>query len=314
VGRRRAFKRKGSALAKRKQSRSKQVDRSIRSRRREPTDTSTALVRRDQAPAQPEHPLAIIERVAKDPSVDVGKLRELIELQKDVMRIQAKVEFDKAFAVMQPQLPTITKRGQITANEKDASGKRTGKKFVQSRYARLGEDIQPFIKPILERHGFAIRFQTEWPQDMVRVIGILSHEAGHSERSTFEAPADKSDYRTHVQSLGSTVSYGRRYTTIDLLNLTVQGMDNDGRTSPPPAAERHPHADEPITEAQAKRFWTIARQVGRSDTEIKMWLSAAYGLNSTKEIRRGDYDAICGAVERPGPLPLPDREPGADDD
>ena len=262
-------------------------------------------------PAEAQTPLAIIERVAKDKSVDVAKLTALVELQKDMMRVQAKIDFDQAFAQMAPELPTITKRGKIAGKNRPTIG-----------YARLGEDIHPVIKPVLARHGFAIRHRTEWPTpDRVRVIGILSHRSGHSEQSAFEGPADASDYRSHVQSLGSTVSYGRRYTTVDLLNLTVLGMDDDGtasrRREEPPAA-RHPHEQEPITRArivdgkkvlgQLERLWTIIKSSGRTETEIKMWLKVRYGLDSTREILRRDYDEIVRCIEGSDPLPLPEQD------
>lgn len=161
----------------------------------------------------------MFERLAKDPAVDVEKLQKLIELQERIMRHQAKSAFDAAFARMAPKLPEIDEHGKILV-----------KGQVRSTFAKL-EDIHKVIKPILSEHGFAIRHRTEWPADknVIRVVGILSHEQGHSEESIFEAPPDVSEFRSDIQSMGSTVSYGRRYSTIDLLNLTTRGVDKDGQ-------------------------------------------------------------------------------------
>jgi hypothetical protein len=294
-------------------------------RKSAPTKKTTALVPTGAA-AEPEAPLALIARVAKDKTVDVEKLGKLIELQRSMMATQAKIDFDQAFAAMTPNLPTITKRGKIQ-----------GKNRAAIPYARLGEDIHPVIKPILTRHGFAIRHRTEWPRpDCVRVVGVLTHLSGHSEESAFEAPADKSDYRTHVQSLGSSVSYGRRYTTIDLLNLTVLGADDDGSKGqkeppePPPPAEAHNVGEmtgrtpgaaatvpgeqrathgaegEVITQPQRQRLALIINNSDRTDVEVVEWLRKAYGLQGekpTKSIVRRDYDGICRAIEAKGPLP-----------
>ena len=68
---------------------------------------------------------------------------------------------------------------------------------------------------------------------MIRIVGILTHRSGHAEESAFEAPADKSDFRSDVQSQGSTISYGKRYTTCDLLNIITRGQDNDGQQKAP---------------------------------------------------------------------------------
>lgn len=164
-------------------------------------------------------PVQMFERLASDPAVDVAKLEKLIEMQERIMRHNAKAAFDGAFARMQSELPEISEQGKILV-----------KGVLRSTFARL-EDIHAQIKPVLKLHGFAVRHRTEWPADrpgIIRIVGILSHEQGHSEESVFEAPADKSDYRTDIQSMGSTVSYGRRYTTLDLLNITTRGLDNDG--------------------------------------------------------------------------------------
>lgn len=175
--------------------------------------------------------LTMFERLAADPNVPVEKLEKLIELQERIMRHNAKAAFDAAYSLMQPDIPEIDERGQILV-----------KGQLRSRYAKL-EDIQKVTKPILKDFGFAMRHRTEWPVEkpgIIRIVGVLTHRDGHAEESVFEAKADASDYRTDIQSQGSTVSYGRRYTTIDLLNITTRGLDNDGQNQKPPAEVKAP--------------------------------------------------------------------------
>lgn len=169
---------------------------------------------------------SVLERLASSPDVDVAKLEKMIDLQERILRYNAKSEFDAAFSEMAPELPVISEKGEIVVGQK-----------VRSRYAKL-EDIQAAVKPVLKKFGFAIRHRTEWPgEDAIEIVGILSHKGGHSEESRFRAPMDKSEFRTDIQSQGSTISYGRRYTTIDLLNLETRGQDDDGakagRPTPP---------------------------------------------------------------------------------
>ncbi len=171
----------------------------------------------------PAPAVGMFERLALDPNVGVDKLERLIAMNERILAHNAKAAFNVAFTLMQAELPEIGERGEIMV-----------KGVLRSRYAKL-EDIQAAIKPILKAHGFALRHRTEWPAEkasIIRIVGILSHAEGHSEESIFEAPADKSDYRTDIQSMGSTVSYGRRYTTLDLLNITTRGVDNDGQKQP----------------------------------------------------------------------------------
>lgn len=167
--------------------------------------------------------LPMIERLAALPDFDVAKLEKLLDMQERVLNRQAKEAFSEAFAKMQPEIPEIDEKGRILNK---------GQTSVRSTYAKL-EDIMRVLKPILQTHGFALRHRTEFPADrpgILRIVGILSHIQGHSEESAFEAPKDDSDYRTDIQSMGSTVSYGRRYTTCDLLNITTRAQDDDGAT------------------------------------------------------------------------------------
>lgn len=52
-----------------------------------------------------------------------------------------------------------------------------------------------------------------------------------------------------------------------------------------------------ISEAQAKRFFAICKQAGKSDEEIKKHLQDVYKIDSTKEIKTSDYDAVCKWAE-----------------
>lgn len=99
---------------------------------------------------------------------------------------------------------------------------------------------------------------------------------------------------------------------------------HDRRPPPPqPRAEQprteapagsNPKGEEVITDAQRDRFWTIAGTVGRSKAEIGPWLSAIWGYSSSRYIKRKDYEAVCAALEYPGPLAgNTDRVPGEDD-
>lgn len=65
-----------------------------------------------------------------------------------------------------------------------------------------------------------------------------------------------------------------------------------------------------ITPPMHDRLMKLVGRVGRSEREVESWLAAVYKVGSM-EIRRRDYDMICAAIERPGPLPGL-REPGSD--
>jgi hypothetical protein len=182
------------------------------------TGTLLAAGEREIVTTEPAPDVALMfERLAKDPNVDVEKLERLIAMQERIMRHNAKAAFDAAFAKMQGEIPVITEKGQILV-----------KGELRSKYA-TNEDIQEVVRPILQRHGFSLRFRNEvMDAGKVKIVGILSHEQGHSEQDEFVTKPDDSGSKNDIQAIGSARSYGQRYTTTALLNIATRGADDDG--------------------------------------------------------------------------------------
>lgn len=164
--------------------------------------------------------IAVIERAATNPDVDIDKMERLLEMHERIVERNAKASYASALAAMAPELPVISERGGI----KDRAGN------VQSTYA-LWEDINDAIKPVLAEHGFALSFRTGRDEGQISVTGVLSHRAGHSEETTITLPHDSSGSKNAVQAVGSSTSYGKRYTAGLLLNLTSRGEDDDGQAA-----------------------------------------------------------------------------------
>lgn len=103
-------------------------------------------------------------------------------------------------------------------------------------------------------------------------------------------------------------------------------LGGKGQSAPIPSAGNAPPRQyapasstdtRPISDGQRRRLFVIAKHAGRNEADIKAWLAVAYNIDSSKKIQRKDYDAICSAIEAPGPLGKPtdgelvyDREPG----
>lgn len=277
--------------------------------------------------------LGPIERLARDPKLTVDKLERLIAAKERLDAKVAEAAYWRAFDEMKPHLPIIRKNGIIRGKAETKGTKGP----IQSRYAKF-EDIQAAIAPILPRFGFVYSYKTEWPQPTILcIVCRLKHRDGHFEESRFQSPADNTGGKNAIQGLASANSYGKRYTIKDLLDLQEQGVDDDGNlagvlekkteiidaeTIPPggtskpapqqpPRDAHHTASKEPITEGQLRRLYTIAKNSGRLDADIKAWLRESYGLDNSRKIRRCDYDAIVSAIESPAlHLPIVRREPG----
>lgn len=223
--------------------------------------------------------IGMIERAARDPNVDIDKMERLLLMQERVIARQAKTNFDAALAEMQQELPVIEKRGKIEIREKDSSGKRTGDVQQSTAYARW-EDINEAIKPILTRHGFALSFRTGLAEDgRVKVTGILSHRDGHREETTMVLQHDSTGSKNAVQAVGSSTSYGKRYTAAALLNLTARGEDDDGKAADQP---------ETLSDEQVREIFDLLTTTG-SDLAGFLKVMKVEGLT---EIPAAKFDDI----------------------
>lgn len=165
----------------------------------------------------------VLERAARDPNVDVEKMERLMVMAERAQERTARAAFYAAMSDMQPELPTINERGRIEVPEKN------GKTGHSTPYA-LWEDINDAIRPVLHAHGFALSFRVNTAADgKLEITGVLSHREGHAEQTTITLQHDSTGSKNAVQAVGSSVSYGKRYTAMMLLNITTRGEDDDGR-------------------------------------------------------------------------------------
>jgi hypothetical protein len=171
--------------------------------------------------------LRILERGAADPNVPIERLDRLALLYERMVVREAETKFNAALVRMQPKLPMLEERGQITGPDGT----------VRATYAKW-EDTVEVVRPILARHGFSLSFKPgRSPRGVPTVTGVLRHETGHKEGAEIELPADNSGDKNPVQAVGSTMSYGQRYVAKMLLNLVSRGEDDDGQAAGQSGAE-----------------------------------------------------------------------------
>ncbi len=159
--------------------------------------------------------MEFIQRAASDASVDIDKLERLIVLSESMQAKQAEQAFNAAMAQMQCEIPTVGETGVNT--------------HTKNAYATL-DDINVVLKPIMQRHGFAVTFKVDHQAAGISVTGILMHSAGHREQTTLLLPVDIGSGRNAVQAVGSSTTYGKRYVMCALLNITTgETRDDDGQ-------------------------------------------------------------------------------------
>jgi hypothetical protein len=206
-----------------------------------------------QVPAAPMSDAAalmqVIANAATNPAVDIDKLERLMQMHERINAQRARSEYMAALAEMQPNLPAIERKGKITIKDKNDN-----KKVIQETPFAKWEDIDAAIKPILGKHGFALSFRTGLASDgRLTVTAILSHRGGHQEETMMVLPYDSSGSKNNVQAIGSSTSYGKRYTACALLNISSRDEDDDGNTAQPEAS---------ITDEQANTILSMLSETG----------------------------------------------------
>ncbi len=237
------------------------------------TQTQEITKAKEQTPATTSASIiSVIERAALNPDVDIDKMERLLEMQERIMARDAEAAFNVALAEMQPNLPAIEQKGKAHQNVK---------------YAKW-EDIQKEITPVLAQYGFALSFKTDVHDTNIIVTAILRHREGYSDQTSLPLPSDTSGSKNNVQAVGSSVSYGKRYTATALLNLNVAGEDDDGNLA---------GAGELITKEQSDLI-LIRLDETASDVEVFCKLLKIASIAEMPQSKHGRADAMLSKKEK----------------
>lgn len=175
-------------------------------------------------PTETQIILRMIERMVPDTTIDLERIDKVLELRNKVLAREARLAFIAALSAAQGEMPEIDKRGKIIIKEKGTE------RIIQSTPYALWEDTNAVLKPILARHDLVLSFRSKRLEDgSVETTAILEHVLGHEERTTLVLPCDRTGSKNDVQAIGSSFSYGKRYTATALLNITTRGEDDDGK-------------------------------------------------------------------------------------
>jgi len=163
-------------------------------------------------PAQQSAMPAKMLELAIQQDADIDKLEKLMDLQERYDAKQAKSDYLVALSRFQSECPAIVSM----------------KKGHNYKYAPLS-DIVAQIKDLLSSCGLSYRFEQAQDSGNITVRCVTSHVSGHSESLEMTAQPDTSGSKNTVQSVGSTVTYLRRYTLTGALGIVTADEDSDGR-------------------------------------------------------------------------------------
>lgn len=159
--------------------------------------------------------LSLLREALTNPDVQPEKAVAMAELMFRLEDRDARAAFISAKVRAISEMPHIGKDGLNTHTDK--------------RYATW-ERMQPTITPVLARNGLVLNFDIGHEGPRVSVAPILSGHGWEERGSAIVLPADVGKGRNDVQAVGSSVSYGKRYAAMAMLNLITRGLaeDDDG--------------------------------------------------------------------------------------
>ncbi len=136
-------------------------------------------------------------------------------------------ELAKALAAAQGEYGPIVKSKTATVQPRDG-----GASFTYS-YSDLGTYL-PQVEKVLSKHGLCF---SQFPETKVEngaasrvsIIGRLMHSSGEWVETVFDLPVISVGKMNALQSIGSMITYGRRYQADAMLGLASED-DTDGRS------------------------------------------------------------------------------------
>jgi hypothetical protein len=142
----------------------------------------------------------------------IEQLTQLFDLKLRYEANEARKAFVEAMSAFRAVAPTIVKNG-TGHNEK--------------KYATL-DNITKSINGKLAELGLSYGWVTEQTGPSITVHCDITHNLGHSLRTSLSAGPDASGSKNSIQAIGSTVTYLQRYTLLSALGLATGIIDDDG--------------------------------------------------------------------------------------
>lgn len=242
------------------------------------TEGAVAIQREAAPPAVSDGAALInlIERVATMQNLDVGKLKELLDMQERITSRNAEVAFNTAMKDAQSEMRPISA---------DAENPQT-----RSRYATYAK-LDSVLRPIYTSHGFSLSFdEADCPKpDHIRVVCYVAHDAGHTRTYRKDMPADGKgakggDVMTKTHAAGAAASYGARYLLKGIFNIAVGDDDKDGNDVSGAVG---------LTEEQVGELYELLDSVGASREEFCAWAK----VEKLSQIPAKDFQKAVAAIK-----------------
>jgi hypothetical protein len=185
---------------------------------------------------------------------------------------RAEQEFAAAFVALQAEMPAV----KATSPVPNSDGS------VRYRFAAY-EEIMSQVAPMLKRHGFTVRFSTDYADNRLIKTCTLQHTGGHEKSNKFAVRIGGGPpTATETQADGAASTYAKRFALCDALNIAID-HDTDARAE-----------GAAITQEQADE---LRRRVQATGSNEPYFLQYA-GADSYEKIAASKYSILDAALRK----------------
>lgn len=183
-------------------------------------------------------------------------------------------------------------------SEMRIAGKDSNNPYFKSKYADLASVVSA-SRPALTKNGLSVMQQITLSDSGQRIlITILGHSSGQYISSTMNLTPIKDD----IQSLGSAITYMRRYAYCSLVGVVTDDEDDDGEVAMKPLRQQ-PTASAAKFGAPSKQYETISKdELDMIQYELAAMpdlaenLLSRYGYESLADIPKVKFRSIYDRV------------------
>lgn len=226
------------------------------------------------APPAEVTPMQMLQ-IAVAQGADLDRIQKLMDLQDRWQAAQAREAYVTAVAGFKSEPAKILKSKKVNIPG--------GAQFSHATLADVCDGVVANLSKYGLSHSYVLnQMENGW----VEVTCVITHKAGHSERTTLRAPPDESGKKNSIQQIASTVSYLERYTLVAALGLAAKDMDDDGRGGK--------KQQETLSDEQVANLEALLTEVGTNKINFLGWARVA----SLNDILACNYTACVKAIEQ----------------
>ena len=184
-------------------------------------------------------------------------------------------------------------QGELEPAEKNATAAIGEKGKLSRKYADLTAMIDA-VRKVLPKHGLSIAQIVLPTEGVAHVRTMLMHESGQWLASECRMPYDNTGSKNTVQSMGSAITYARRYSLSALVGV-VADDDDDGEGAWRRDADREPPRrntpEPPAPQSKPERVNLAALAKALSEVRDSAGFVACYNRHRITE-EHPDYEAV----------------------